>query len=148
VIRDITADDLGWALSLAHRRYRNFDPGFSLVAMTQAMRSPTSIAWRNDASFLVGHIMTSVWAPKIRGLEVLAICAEEAHPWSAIELLRASVTWAREQGLSKWWLNSDTGYDAAPLAVRVGARLAACYVIDLPGEADAKPILKRIKHSQ
>ena len=131
MIRDGTADDIPWALSLAHRRYGGqFDPGVTLVAIANAIRLPTAIAWRTDHGFLVGNIVASVWHPRERSLHVLAICVEEGHHWEAVELLRASVGWARDHGGQKWWLTSETESKVDAMALRIGAKPYPHYVID------------------
>ena len=131
MIRPITADDIPWAMSLAHRRYEeHFDPGVALVAGTNAMRLPTALAWRTDHGFLIANIVASVWHPKQRSLHILAICVEEGHHWEAVELLRASVGWAQEQGCEKWWLTSETEAKVDALARRVGAKAYPHYVIE------------------
>ena len=135
MIRSIAADDIPWAMSLAHRRYEgHFDPGVALVAGTNAMRLPTALAWRTDHGFLIANIVASVWHPKQRSLHILAICVEEGHHWEAVALLRASVKWAKEQGCQKWWLTSETESKVDAMARRCGARGYPHYVIEFAEE--------------
>lgn len=130
MIREITPADIPWVVSLGTQRYRDYDAGGGLEALAQAMRLSTAIAWRSEHGFLVGNIVRTLWAPKVPVLHILAFCVEEGHHWDAVELLRDSIRWARERGCAKWFFNSDTEHRVGPLARRIGARLAECYVVD------------------
>jgi len=132
VIREITADDIPWVAWLCRTRYDmvNYDEKGGLVALTQAMRLDTAVAWRTDHGFLVGNITTTLWMPKYRTLHVLALCVEEGHHWAAIELLRGSIEWARKRGCRRWLFNSDTDHRVDALAFRVGAQRAAVYEVN------------------
>lgn len=134
MIRPITVDDLPWVLSLGSRRYKDGDPGGALVALSQAMRSPTALAIRSDYGFLVANINIVGWYPQKRNCYVLAVCVEEGHhSWDAIKLLRASVEWAKEQKCERWWFTSDLEHEreVASLAERLGAWVVPHYVIKL-----------------
>ena len=130
MIRPIAVEDIPWVMSLAHERYQGFDPGGALQALATAMRLPTALAWRDDHAFLVGNITQTLWYPKRRQFEVLAICAEEGHHWQAVALLRASAKWARAEGCARWTVNSDTDHPVGALAERFGAKAVPHYVID------------------
>lgn len=130
MIRPITADDVPWGMSLAHRRYEEFDPGGALIAIGQAIRSPGALAVRSDHGFLVAHVVASGWFPKKREAHVLWLCVEEGHHWEAVRLLRASICWAQEQNCTRWWFMADTEHDVEALAERVGAREVSHYAID------------------
>lgn len=131
MIRPITADDIPWGMSLAHRRYESFDPGGALVAIGQAMRLPTALAIRADHGFLVANILASGWFPKKREAHVLWLCVEEGHHWEAVKLLRHSICWAKELNCTRWWFMSDTENGVAALAERVGASEVPHYAIEL-----------------
>lgn len=131
MIRAITVDDVPWGMSLAHRRYEEFDPGGALIAIGQAIRSPNALAVRSDHGFLVAHIVASGWFPRKREAYVLWLCVEEGHHWEAVRLLRASVGWAKEQGCTRWWFDSETEHEVAALAERVGAHEVPRYTVDL-----------------
>jgi len=145
VIREITADDIPWVAWLCRTRYDMtfYDEKGGLVALTQAMRLPTAIAWRNDHAFLVGNTQARAWVPKHRTLHILALCVEEGHHWSAVELLRGSVEWARAQGCDRWWLASETEHGVEALARRVGARPMPGWAIDLKESADDQRVFGR-----
>jgi hypothetical protein len=131
MIRPITVSDLAWVVGLGMQRYGNhYDAGGGLEALTQAMRLKSAIAWRTDHGFLIGNIVTTLWAPKFPTLHCLAICTEEGHHWEAIELLRESIEWARKRGCRRWLLNSDTDHRIDALAFRVGAQRAAVYEVN------------------
>lgn len=131
MIRAITADDVPWGMSLAHRRYESFDPGGALIAIGQAMSLKTALAIRSDHGFLVANITRYGWWPDRRNCHVLWLCVEEGHPWDACKLLRASVEWAKAEGCKRWWLTSETEHAVASLAERIGARVEPSYVIEL-----------------
>jgi hypothetical protein len=145
VIRDIGAEDIPWCVALGRSRYdmRLYDEGGGLVALTQAMRLPTALAWRNDHSFLVANTQVRAWAPRHRTLHILALCTEEGHHWAAVELLRGSVEWARAQGCDRWWLASETEHGVEALARRIGARAMPGWAIDLKEPQHDECILGR-----
>ena len=134
MIRDIGPDDFPWVFSLAQQRYEGYDQGGALQALATAVRIPTAIAWRTDHGFLVANTTGTLWYPKRRALEILALCVEEGHHWDAVKLLRASVAWARDKGCERWLVNSDTQHQIGSLAVRAGAMPEPRYVIDLTRE--------------
>ena len=40
--------------------------------------------------------------------------------WEAMKLLRASIAWARKRKCVRWRMSSDTDYDLAAMARRLG----------------------------
>jgi len=132
VIREITVEDLPWGLTLALKRYTggDFDLFGGLGAVLQAIKLDTALAVRNEHGFLIGNITTTMWTPKRRTLHLLMLCVEEGHHWSAIELLRGSIEWARKRGCRRWLFNSDTDHRVDALAFRVGAQRAAVYEVN------------------
>lgn len=132
MIRPITADDVPWGMSLAHRRYDEaFDPGGALIAIGQALRSPKALAIRSDHGFLVADILTPGWYPKQKNCRIVWLCMEESYHWEAVKLLRASIAWAKDHGCQRWIFTSETDVPIAALAERVGARVEPSYVIEL-----------------
>ena len=55
----------------------------------------------------------------------MVLVAERGCHWQAIKLLRRTIEWAKERGCLRWFLSSDTNYDFAALARRVGAQYGA-----------------------
>lgn len=134
MIRPITADDVPWGMSLAHRRYESFDPGGALIVLGTALRSSTALAIRSDHGFVIANIVAPAWFPRKRDAHILWLCVEEGHHWEAVKLLRASICWAKEQGCRRWWFDGDTEHEVGALAERVGAREVPRYRIDLEAE--------------
>ena len=127
--------DIPWALSLAHRRYTGgFDPGGALLAFSNGITSPNSLALRSDNGFLGAYIAHPAWRPQQRDCMVVVLCAEEGHHWEAVQMLRYSVMWAREQKCTRWFLGGDGDKSLAALARRVGASAMPVYRIELSGE--------------
>jgi hypothetical protein len=145
VIRAIADDDIPWIVELCRRRYAmaGYDFGGGLIALVQAMKLDTALAWRNDHAFLVGNTQARAWAPKHRTFHILAICSEEGHHWAGVELLRGSIEWAKRQGCERWWIASETEHGVEALALRVGARPFPGYAIDLREASDDKRIFRR-----
>ena len=130
-LRTCTIDDIPWILSLAHRRYRPFDPGRALTWLANAVTNPTMLAIREEHAFCISSIGGYFWFPKEPEAYVVLLCAEANKHWEAIKLLRHSVEWARGKGCVRWWLTSDTEYDFRPLAKRLGCKTLDRYLLDL-----------------
>ena len=127
-------EDVPWALSLAHKRYKaGYDPGGGLLAFMAAIQLPSQLALRNDHGFLGAQILFPPWRPQQRDCMVVVICTEEGHHWEAVQMLRYSLVWAREQKCSRWFLGGD-GEDKslAVLAHRVGAHAWPLYGVAEP----------------
>ena len=131
----MTPEDVPWALSLAHRRYsQGYDPGGGLLAFLDAIKSPRQLALRSDNGFLGAQIAWPPWRPQQRDCMVVVLCTEEGHHWEAVQMLRYSVVWAREQKCTRWFLGGDGEKSLAALARRVGAGSMPVYRIELAGE--------------
>ena len=131
----MTPEDVPWALSLAHRRYsQGYDPGGGLLAFLDGIKSPRQLALRSNNGFLGAQIAWPPWRPQQRDCMVVVICTEEGHHWEAVQMLRYSVVWAREQKCTRWFLGGDGEKSLAALARRVGAGSMPVYRIELAGE--------------
>lgn len=149
MIRNIADADIPWIVELCRSRYDMSGYSFSggLVALGQAMKLKTALAIRSTHAFLVGNIQVRAWAPEHKTLHILALCCEEGHHWGAIELLRVSIEWAREQECDKWWLASETEHGVEALAQRVGAKAMPGWAIDLREQHDERVLRgRRIRH--
>jgi hypothetical protein len=62
------------------------------------------------------------WIPAEFETNVVACCAEEGAMWEVPALFRASIYWARRRKCNAWRCASDTDFDTAALAKRVGAK--------------------------
>jgi hypothetical protein len=120
-IRALTAEDMAWALTLMHERYRRFDPGNALLWMLRAVQSPYALCRRTSHALLFATMNQVMWEPKEFEAEVKLLCAYPGHHWQAVRLLRESVAWAKAEHCARWWFSSGTAYDIAMLARRVGA---------------------------
>ena len=129
--RLITVNDIPWILSLAHERYRPFDPGRALSWIVDAINNPRSCCIRSDDAFCFAGLGGYFWFPKEPECFVVLLCAAEGKHWQAVRLLRETIEWAREQGCTKWWLSSDTDYEFRALAKRVGAVERPRFLLDL-----------------
>lgn len=76
---------------------------------------------RSDNAFLIAMLSTTPWIPQTPECNVVLVCAEDGHMWEAIMLLRASIEWARRRKCSLWRLSSETDFDLAPIAHKLGA---------------------------
>lgn len=135
--RVCTVNDLPWVLSLAHRRYtKTPDPGTTLDWLIRVLNSPaTALALRTDNAFCVAMINIAPWWPTERGCHIAVLVADRGYHWDAVFLLKETIRWAEAQGCVRWELSSETDYDFAALAKRVGAKpWVMKYAIDLGGE--------------
>lgn len=130
--RCCTIDDIPFILSLAHDRYRPFDPGRTLVWLLECLRNPSMLLLRDDDAFLIASIATPSWHPKESGCHVIFLCAREGKHWQAVKMLRHSIEWAREKNCVDWWLSSETEYKIDAMAKRMGAKAEVLrYRLDL-----------------
>lgn len=136
-MRLLDVDDLPWLHDLFGRRYpliydaRTTERWFRAFVIRDALNM---FAARTDDAFLVAMANVLPWLPGEPEVNVVGICAEEDCAWQVIALLRASIDWAQKRNAARWRINTDTGYDVAPLALRVGARqINPRFEIDLRG---------------
>jgi hypothetical protein len=109
-------------LSLAHRRYRNRpDPGALLAWLIQRLADPNALVVRSESAWCVAVCTAPPWYPDQPECHVTVLVGEVGAQWQAARLLRETVGWAEDRGCVRWLLSSDTEYDFAPLAKRMGA---------------------------
>ena len=120
----LTEDDLPWLHFLFGKKYeKRFDAitteGWyrNVVLKNPMMFYP--IRLRN--SFLIGMLSTLPWLPSEFDCNIISVCADDGCMWEALKLLRASIEWARKRKCRHWLLTSDTAFDLAPMAKRLGA---------------------------
>ena len=132
LIRTVALGDLPWLLSLAHERYRDFDPGRTLAWLAQTLQNEWMRAERSDDAFCISSILTPAWHPKEPECHVLFLCTAEGKHWQGISLLRSSIAWAKGKGCVRWWFSSETEHSIEQLALRVGAQPSVMrYKLDL-----------------
>lgn len=120
----LTENDLQWLISLGKKKYgSNYDyltvEGWfrNIVLKAPLMFLPIRLA----NSFLIAMLATTPWAPSAFECNVVFVCADDGFMWEAAKLLRHSIEWARKRKCTAWRLTSDTQYDLAPIARRLGA---------------------------
>jgi len=117
--------DLEWLTSLCKRRYSDkYDaPGAEGWFRNTVLKS--SILFypaRTADAFTITMLACEPWAPSDFTANVVFTCAEKGAMWQAIHLLRDSIAWSRKRRCVAWRMWSDTDYDVAALARRVGAK--------------------------
>lgn len=122
----LSESDLPWLHFLFRKKYDSrFDPmtteGWfrNIVLKNPAMFYPVRLA----NSFMIAMLSTLPWLPSDFDCNIICVCADDGALWEAAKLLRASVTWARKRGCKHWLMASDTVYDLAPMAKRLGANV-------------------------
>lgn len=76
---------------------------------------------RTDNAFTVTMLSCLPWLPAEWSADVVFTCADDGAMWEVMSLVRQSIEWSRKRRASFWRISSDTDYDIAPLAHRVGA---------------------------
>ena len=123
--RLITDQDIPWMIELGNRRYSNHYDHMATEMWVRGivLKSPMMF-WpcRTDNAFCIAMISTTPWNPSTPEANVVLVCAEEGHMWEAVMLLRASIEWAKRRKCSLWRLSSETDFDLAPIALKLGAK--------------------------
>lgn len=132
-IRRCTEADVDWMVELAKSHYEEFFDHAQARAWGLArLKEPTMAFFRGSHAFIVGHLGRRFNAPtRVQAYMTLLYASPEAglEPYL---LLRALAKWAAEQGATKLWIGTTTGYDFGIMALRLGGRLAGyTYVVDL-----------------
>ena len=119
--------DLPWLSALCKRRYSNKYDAYTTERwfIQKVLREPLLFySVRSDDAFLIAILSYMPWLPADLEVNVIFVCAEPGAVWQAAELLRHSIDWAKRRGAKCWRLSSDTDFELAPLARRVGAKEA------------------------
>jgi hypothetical protein len=121
----LSENDLHWCISLGKKKYpSNYDPlateGWlrNIVFKGPLMFHPV----RTAHAFCISMISCLPWLPSDFEAHVVAICADDGAMWEAAKLLRDSIAWAKSRRCKCWRLCSDTDYDLAGMARRLGAK--------------------------
>lgn len=134
-IRLMTADDLPWIAELARRRYpqRYDETTMAGWLLNTVFRNPhVYLAIRTEEAGVIAYMQVMPWLAPEPDVDVMFVFAEQGAVWQALELLRASIRWAKKHRAARWRLSSDTEYDFGPLAKRLGAQqLTSRYVMEL-----------------
>lgn len=120
----LSENDLPWLISLGKKRYGvDYDyvtvEGWfrNLVLKNPMMFHPI----RLTNSFMIGMLSCVPWLPSEFECNVVFVCADDDAAWEALKLLRANIEWAKMRKCKRWRLVSDTQFDLAPFARRLGA---------------------------
>lgn len=131
----LSENDLPWLRNLFGKKY---DKGFdalttenwfrNIVLKNPMMFYPVRLA----NSFLIAMLSTLPWIPSQFDCNIICVCADDGHMWETAKLLRGSIEWARKRKCKHWMLASDTVFDLAPMAQRLGAKeIWPRYMLDL-----------------
>lgn len=134
-IRLVLEGDINpWMVGLAKRRYpNNFDfQAAELWMRNVVLKQPmVFLPIRTDHAFLVALISLIPWTPADPEASVVMVCADDGCMWEAMTLLRESLAWAKRRKCVNWNVSSETAYDMAPLAQRLGAVVNPRYRVEL-----------------
>lgn len=120
----LTENDLQWLIFLGKKRYGvdydylSVEGWFRNIVLKNPMMF---LATRLTNSFQIGLVSLLPWVPSKLEYHVVFICSDDGAMWEAAKLLRQSIDWARKRGCKCWRLSSDTEFDLAPVARRLGA---------------------------
>ena len=120
----LTENDLPWLIFLCKKKY---DLRFYSVTTEGwfrniVLKSPLMFyPIRLVNSFMISMLSCNPWTPSEFECNVVFVCADDGAMWEAVKLLRASIEWARLRKCKRWRLSSDTDFDLAPMARRLGA---------------------------
>lgn len=131
----LSENDLPWLHFLFEKKYdKRFDAmateGWfrNIVLKTPIMFYPV----RLSDSFLIAMLSCLPWLPSEFDCNIICVCADDGAMWQTAKLLRSSIEWARKRKCKHWMLASDTAFDLAPMAKRLGAtELWPRYMINL-----------------
>jgi hypothetical protein len=112
-------------LALAKQRYSNrtdwaaAEMWFRNIVLKGPM---VFLPLRTDHAFLVGMITVVPWRPAEWEAIMMWLCSEDGFMWEALALLREGAAWAKRRKCVEFRISSETTFDIAPLAKRIGAK--------------------------
>ena len=124
-IRLMHEGDLPWLAWLCRKKYsHHYDQeGTEGWFRNIALKAPLLfLPIRTDNAFTITMLSCLPWLPSEWCADVVFTCADDGAMWEVVGLLRRSVEWSRRRRASVWRIMSDTDYDIAPLAHRMGAK--------------------------
>ena len=128
-------EDLPWLSQLCKRRYsdRYDEEGTVNWFRNICLKGPLLFQpIRTNNAFCITMLSVLPWLPAEWEANVVFLCADDHAHWEAIHLLRASIEWGKKRRATRWRMVSETDYDLAPLAKRVGAKeLTPRFSLDL-----------------
>src|SRR5262245_5495391 len=134
--RLMTEADYPWLHYLCKKRYsRDYDSDSTAGWFKNiVLKSPLMFfACRTQDAFAITMLSVTPWLPNSIEANLVFICADDGCLWQSIRLLRSSIDWAKRRRCTLWRMSSDTDYDLAPLARRLGAtELSPRFILRLP----------------
>jgi len=124
LVRVMTKDDLPWLIDLCKDRYGPRYDEQSTISWYLNCVLPTPILFypsRTNNAFCISMLQCTPWLPAEFEVNVMFICAERGAMWQALTLLHSSIEWAKQRNAVCWRLTSETDFDLAPFAKRLGA---------------------------
>jgi len=114
-------EDVPWLMEFAKRHYGDLLKNYQETGVWLAHRvmQEDVLILRTERAALVTTEMVRVFDGRLLHCAYLYA----GNIWELLTLFRAALAWARTRGGKALEFGCDTGYDMAPLAKRLGARL-------------------------
>ena len=130
----LTENDIQWLIFLGKKRYGiDYDylatEGWfrNVVLKSPIMFQPI----RTANAFAISMLSCLPWLPSDFECNVVFICCDEGAMWEGMKLMRSSIEWAKKRKCVRWRISSDTQYDLAAMAKRLGAtEISPRYLIE------------------
>lgn len=116
--------DLPWLTYLCRKRYSHKydEPATQQWFSNIVLKSPLMFyPVRSEDAFVITMLSVVPWVASDLDANVVFACADEGCMWQALRLLRCSIDWSKRRRATVWRISSDTDYDFAPIARRLGA---------------------------
>ena len=117
--------DIAWMHQLAIKRYdlKKYDAVTTEVWFRNTVLKSPLLFYpaRTERAFTITMISFLPWLPGEFEANVILACADFDANLDIIRLLRDSIEWSRRRRITTWRICSDTVYDVASIARRVGA---------------------------
>lgn len=128
-------DDLPWLAYLCKKHYpdRYDQEGTEGWFRNIVLKAPLLFyPARTRNAFTITMLSCLPWLPAEWHADVILTYADDGAIWEVMSLLRSSIAWSRRRRATHWRLCSDTDYDFAPLASRMGAKvISPRFVLEL-----------------
>jgi hypothetical protein len=121
----LTEADLPWLNVLCHRKYSaRYDEQSTELWFRNTVLKNAILFYpiRTENAFTISMLSVNPWLPGEFECHNIFTCADTGCIWEVVTLFRASIAWATKRKVTWWRLNSETDFDLAPLARRVGAK--------------------------
>ena len=119
----LSENDVQWLIFLGKKRYGERFDYLTVEAWFRnvVLKSPLMFyPIRTANAFLISMLSCVPWTPNEFECNLVFVCADDGAMWEAAKLLRASIAWAKMRKCKRWRMSSDTDFDIAPIARRLG----------------------------